>query len=160
MNRQFDEAIGEMTRAGASATQIAATVGCTTRTVSNARKRLGLAQSQSHRTLTADQVEQILDDTRRGLSCGEIAARVGCGRNTVTNVRRRHGLLSRNWSPFSDAELERAELLLTDGASLMEVARTLGRDKSAVCKRFRGRGWSPQQSGSFTKLLSEMGGVL
>lgn len=47
--------------------------------------------------------------------------------------------------PLSDSEIRFAEQLLDDGASFREVARTLDRNPSVICRHFPGRGWTAQQ---------------
>jgi hypothetical protein len=42
-----------------------------------------------------------------------------------------------------------ALMLLDDGASYTEVARTLGCDRKWVSKRFPGRGWTAQEGGAY-----------
>ncbi|MCV7358515.1 helix-turn-helix domain-containing protein [Mycolicibacterium fluoranthenivorans] len=44
--------------------------------------------------------------------------------------------------PFTEADAQAAKTLLEEGASYREVARTLGRNASIICRRFPGRGWS------------------
>lgn len=46
--------------------------------------------------------------------------------------------------PFTEADARTAEALLEDGASYREVARTLGRNQSIICRHFPGRGWSDE----------------
>ncbi len=53
------------------------------------------------------------------------------------------------WSPD---EQQRALAMLADGASLWEVARTLGRDYETIWLRFRGMGWTRQQCNEYREI--------
>ncbi len=58
------------------------------------------------------------------------------------------------------AEMRRADELLADGVSFADVARTLGRSKSAICRRFPGRGWTAEQVAERASLERRFRGVL
>lgn len=61
---------------------------------------------------------------------------------------------------LSEDENRRAAELLEGGASYREVARTIGRSASVVCRRFPGRGWTPEQVAERASLDRRYGGVL
>jgi hypothetical protein len=48
---------------------------------------------------------------------------------------------------------ERALALLDDGASYAETARSIGKDRSWVTKRFPGRGWTKQEGGAYGYMM-------
>lgn len=61
---------------------------------------------------------------------------------------------------LSDDEKNRAAELLDGGASYREVARTIGRSASVLCRRFPGRGWTRDQVAERASLDRRFGGVL
>lgn len=93
--------------------------------------------------------------TWEGWSAQQIAARLDVTARTVCRDRAKIGGVARpRPAPFSDDEYRRAQQLLDDGCSLSEVARTLGRDVATICRRFRGQGWTREQTGQFNKLVA------
>lgn len=93
-----DERVMRLTRQGMSIPQIAEILGCAERTVSRARKRVGVARPP-HQRFTPEQVaiaEQLFDD---GCSCAEVARTID--RLDVSVWKRwRH----RSWTPQQVAE--------------------------------------------------------
>lgn len=61
---------------------------------------------------------------------------------------------------LSDDEKLRAAELLDGGASYREVARTIGRSASVICRRFPGRGWTLEQVAERASLDRRYSGVL
>jgi transposase-like protein len=61
---------------------------------------------------------------------------------------------------LTDEEKQLAEQLLSDGASMREVARTIGRSASVICRRFPGRGWTLEQVAERASLDRRFKGVL
>ena len=68
----------------------------------------------------------------------------GVKERTVHRILEKAGL-GRNLSLLTLEELEKAWLLLEDGASYNEVARTIGRPYSAVRKALPGYTWTKEQ---------------
>ena len=99
--------------------------------------------------LSADDIAQrwndIIDLAQRGVAPRLIAERIGVSPGTVYRIQRQYGLLCGSRRPFTDDELEQAEAMLSDGCSIAETARTLGRSTTVVWRRFRGRGWTREQ---------------
>lgn len=50
---------------------------------------------------------------------------------------------------FTADEIARIESMLEDGASLAEVARTVGRHVQLISRKWRGRGWTREQVSEF-----------
>lgn len=91
---------------------------------------------------------RIAELTLAGYSAAEIATQIGITARTVVRARSRTGASRpcNHNNYMTPAEMARAEALLDDGASLSEVARTLGRSTVTLSKWFPGRGW-PRGSG-------------
>lgn len=105
-----------------------------------------------------------LDDM--GLSASQIARECGVSARTVVRWRHAAGRSrGAQADPVSEALLSRARLLLDDGASASEAARTIGCSTKALLKRWPNSGWTPQQSGAFAldlrrlRVASELRGV-
>jgi len=90
--------------------------------------------------------------TRQGWSAQQIADELNVTTRTVVRSRKRSGILGSPPQWMTDEELAIAERMLDDGASLTEVARTLDRHPTSIWKRFRGRGWTPAQTGQHNAL--------
>lgn len=105
----------------------------------------------------ADDRETRIDEVRRltraGLTAQQIADRVGCSKRQVGRDRRTLGIAP-PWQQLTDEQVQRAEELLDDGASNLEVARTIGCDERTIRRRFPGRGWTKQQAAEHSALLS------
>lgn len=90
---------------------------------------------------TVERYRRIAELTRQGMTARQIAEALGCTMRTVCRARARTGV-SRPAAPlYPDEVWVMAESLLKDGASLMEVARTIGCDHRTVTKRFPGYLW-------------------
>jgi AraC-like DNA-binding protein len=105
--------------------------------------------------------ERIADLTCEGWTAPQIASEIGVHPRTVTRVRRRTGVGGPVPVPFTADELELAEAMLADGASIAEVARTLrGTNTGALGRRFKGRGWTREQCAEYRALLRRLGTVV
>ncbi len=100
--------------------------------------------------------DRIVDLTCEGWTAAQIAQETGVTARTVTRIRRRCGVAGPVYPRLSDEELELAERMLADGASIVDVARTLGRSEDAMRKRFRGRGWSNAQVAEYRAMLRKL----
>lgn len=160
----------KLTRQGLSARQIGERLGVTKRTVERDRaappssrrppppgviriaKKPRTTLAEIHAGIAARR-EQVVKLTREGMTAPEIGERLNIAERTVNRDRVKMGVgqpMIRSWT---DEEQARAETLLADGASLNEVARTLGRHRDTIGDRFRGRGWTAEQTGQYNKLL-------
>lgn len=93
--------------------------------------------------------------TREGLLTYEIAARLNINRRTVARDRVALGIGLPGATPYTDEEHLRALEMLRDGCSLIEVARTLGRNECTIRQRYRGMGWSPREIGQYNHLRAQ-----
>lgn len=103
--------------------------------------------------------QQVVDMTKFGMTLEQIAEQSGF---SIPHVRRIQAKLmgprgSRR--PYTCDELERIETMLDDGCSLAEIARTLGRNRHALSRRFAGRGWTRQQVAEWLVLQREIARV-
>lgn len=87
--------------------------------------------------------------TRAGMPAPEIATRLGITTRSVQRIRRACGISQPVPAPLSDEELATAKALFDDGASRLEVARTIGRNTSAVERAFPGRCWTPTEQNEY-----------
>jgi hypothetical protein len=83
--------------------------------------------------------------TALGFSAAQIAVWLGISARHVQRCRAAAGITQPCATPLTADEIARAEQMLDDGASLKEVARTLGRCREAIERRFPGRAWTPTQ---------------
>ncbi|AKQ06960.1 DNA binding protein [Mycobacterium phage Royals2015] len=91
-------------------------------------------------------VERIVALSWNGWTIGDIAKEVGCSDRTVSRVRVRHGI-SRGEAhdPIPEHVLAQAARLLDDGASYTDAAATVGCSRTALRRKFPGRGWDRRQ---------------
>lgn len=102
----------------------------------------------------AERRKVVAELTWEGWTLDAIAARLNVTPRTVSRDRDELKITQPWPSRFTDDEYRRAQELLDDGYSLQEVARTLHRNVETIAKRFRGRGWSPEQTGQYNRLLA------
>lgn len=95
-----------------------------------------------------------------GLNDREIARELGSSADYIARLRKQKGM-TRNYRPaLSPGEKARAETLLSDGASIRDVAETLGRHKETISAAFPGRGWTRTMIGSHAVLMIRKGHIL
>jgi len=99
-----------------------------------------------------DRRQAVAELTRQGLSTNQIAKQLGVATRTVERDRVAAGVAQPRWPFWTEAEHRRALELIEDGASLREVADTLGRGYYGVCDRFHGLGWTNAQTGEFNRM--------
>ena len=97
--------------------------------------------------VTAERTRRVAEFTRQGLSAPAIANILGVSTRSVQRARQRGGVSQGAPVPFSEDEERLAQALLDDGASMGEVARTLGRSRTPLLRRFRDYvRWTPAQA--------------
>lgn len=106
----------------------------------------------------AARYERIVAMARRGCTVPEIMDAVGVGASTVVAARKAAGLSKPRPPRYTDTELEQAEQLLADGAPYAEVARTLGRSRQALARRFPGRGMPQAERDDLTRARRRLEG--
>lgn len=91
-----------------------------------------------------------------GLNATEIAEALGFSVRNVQRYRSRLGVVQHvpraAWRPGPEWEAQ-ASSLIADGASIREVARTMGCHQDTVIRRFRGKGWTLQQAGAHSQAM-------
>lgn len=103
--------------------------------------------------------ERIVELTRAGWTAQQIADALRITSRTVARARVRRGVAKPPTPPLTDDEIQRAELLLDDGASCAEVARTLGRCPGAIRKRFPGRGGKPGAGVEWRRMMAALDAI-
>lgn len=84
--------------------------------------------------------------TQAGATALEIASALRVSTQTVARDRQHLGItLIARRVEVTPAMLAQIEVLLDDGCSVLEVARTVGCSRKQVALRFPGRGWSRDQ---------------
>jgi hypothetical protein len=97
--------------------------------------------------------------TRAGYSTREIAAAVGVHERTVSRARVRTGVAQPANRPFTADDMRTAGSLLDDGASLSEVARTIGRDPITIRKYFPGCGWQRGSGIEYRRMIAALNAI-
>jgi len=91
--------------------------------------------------------------TRLGLTTPDIAARLAVTERTILRDREKLKLTQPiTWRPITDSQHRRALAMIADGASLLEVARTLGFTGNQLRRKYRGMGWTPSQIGAYSAM--------
>lgn len=106
--------------------------------------------------------KRVVELTRSGHSLSQIAMILGITRRSVERFRQLEGLTEGYVPPpeVTEEEVERARLLLEDGASYKEVGRTLGRCYHTIQRRLPGYEWSEEQRREFMSVRRRFAGVL
>lgn len=138
---------------GLTTAEIMAAVGCGSSTVCEVRREHGIASLE----VRLHDWDKVVRMTLEGRSAPDIAAILGCTTRTVQRIRRKSGVARPAVAPMTEHEVARAEAMLADGASLSEVARTLGR--GGLHKRFKGRGWSSADGAMARQMFAEVEAV-
>lgn len=155
--RVSDEEFVQMCKAATSLREVLQASGYH---ASTARRRMEKLSIPPFATPTQDMHDHdlIAELLRAGLKHRMIAERVGCTVRAVQRVAQLNPELRRNATPvpLSGEELQTAREMLEDGASYVEVARTLKRSQRAIHKHFPNMGWTPRQAGEYSAMLRHM----
>jgi DNA-binding CsgD family transcriptional regulator len=101
---------------------------------------------------------RVLQLTQEGLTNRQIADMVGITCRSVTRVRARHAAVHPAAAALLTVdETARALALLEDGASYVEVAKTLGRNNNTIRRRLPGYRWTPQQTAEYAVMMRTLG---
>lgn len=88
-----------------------------------------------NRPLPPQSREQIRRLAGSGLGAGEVARRCGVHEGTVRAIwREQYRAPRQGWHRFSDKDRQRAEQMLSEGMTLIEIGLELGFDRSTVRK--------------------------
>lgn len=96
---------------------------------------------------------QFLQLHAAGWPAWKIATEVGVATRTVQRWRGRAGVAKAAGTRFTADEIEVARLLLEDGASYNEAARSIGRDATCLKRKLPGYGWSQEQSIEYAVMM-------
>lgn len=108
-------------------------------------------------TYNPERTERVVKLTQRGLTSPEIARMLGVSSRTVQRHRKLAGISQPLPPPFSEDEYRRAQELFEDGASLHEIANTLGRSNTPLLRLFPNYNkWDRQQCAEAGKWGREM----
>jgi DNA-binding NarL/FixJ family response regulator len=107
--------------------------------------------------LTNAEIEQrwrrIVELTLRGVPAHLIAEQLGISERSVFRIRRQRLGPRAPRRDFTDDEIAYVEAMLTDGASIAEIARTIGRCPATVNKRWPHRGWDKTACAEFAAFM-------
>lgn len=92
--------------------------------------------------MNIDNQSRVVQMTRDGFTAQQIAAALGVCERTINRVRMATGVGIIKPPPMSDDEIAISKRLLEDGASYMEVARTLNRYWITIRDHVPGYGWT------------------
>lgn len=99
----------------------------------------------------------VLDIIAEGGSNPQAAKAIGVSVKTVERIRRKAGISAGcAFARFSPEEDKLARAMLEDGASFNEVARTLNRALSTICRKYKGMGWTKQELSEFNSWQMRM----
>lgn len=93
--------------------------------------------------------QEVLHRTNQGQSLTTIVSALGVTERTIHRDRVALGIAGTNPPQLTATEKARARMLLDDGASYIETARTLGRSDKAIARHFPGYGWTRQQGNEY-----------
>lgn len=109
-----------------------------------------------------DRWNRVAELSRRGVSAALIAEQLGITHRSVNRIKARQTGVETS-RRFTAEEIARVEDMLSDGCSLSEIARTIGRSPGSVRKRWRGQGWTKSAGGELGalryKALQQLPGV-
>lgn len=108
--------------------------------------------------ISAERQQRVVQLTRAGYCASAIAAQLGINKRSVQRYRQRAGVsrteLRRERTP--DEILARAAMLLEDGASYVEAARTVGVERKVLARHLPGYTWTPAQCTAQGHLMRQM----
>lgn len=106
--------------------------------------------------------EELENRVRSGKTLHQARLELGLSRRkaqAIAKDRRLHGFIKAGAKPQWEPELlERAKILLEDGASYHEVSRTTGIPRTTLTDNLPGYGWTLSEAGKFGQMLLKTGG--
>lgn len=120
------------------------------------RLRIDADRAREHANEIEDRAHRLREVARMSrlhMTLAEIAEALRTSRRQIVKDRKALGLSKGAPIKMTQEELERAEALLDDGASLSEIARTLKLSERTIRRRFPGRGWTKEQTAEYTSAL-------
>lgn len=140
-----------MTLQNYTAREIAMRLGVTERTITKDRAATGVSRTKSP-TDTTERREKVAALTHEGWTIAKIAELLRVTERTIERDREKLKISGPKPRLWTEEEHQHALALIADGCSLSEVADTVGRSYAAVCDRFPGMGWTPEQAGQYNRL--------
>lgn len=156
MSPEQDARVAELTLAGLTRSEIAQELRLSANQVSLARKRTGIYAPTNGGGRPSIPVGRVVSLTERNYTTRQIATILGCTDRTVIRARVKAGIAQVPAPRLTDDQRALADNLITDGASLAEVARTIGCSYSTIYRHFRGRGFTRSEIGQYSQLVRSM----
>lgn len=151
-----DRLLAEIEDRGTDA-MVARAFGVSGSTVARWRDHYHIPRSavKSRGTIKVDR-ERVREFTLQQVPSNRQAVILGCSPRTIERVRRELGLLTKTQPPpVSDEVRKNVKAMLDDGASYIEVHRTLGVSERWLGRNFPGMGWTNSQAAQYRKSLDD-----
>lgn len=100
--------------------------------------------------------QRIADWTRQGYSARRIAEWTGLSSRHVVRIRAQMGVAGPTPRRLTDDEVALAEILLVDGASIRDAARTIGCNDMTLHRRYPQAKWSRSQVGRWARYMAQV----
>lgn len=97
--------------------------------------------------------EQVRRLTLEGLSAPEIAARLGITPRSVARARVRARVAAAAPVPLTEDTLRAVRAMLEDGASHLEISRTLPISRKSLSRHFPGTAWSARHASDLASFI-------
>ena len=146
-SRGINEQVALLARQGFGPAEIGKELGITASAARNRKRRLGIDDGRiGNRKYDYDEIRALFD---RGFDVTEVCRRTGVPRDRVRTLATEWGFREPLPNPreLLPGKLEKARVLLEDGASYGEVVRTLHISRTVLRKHFPGYGWSSVEGG-------------
>ena len=93
---------------------------------------------------------------QQGMSAVQVAKKLGVNTTTITKMRNRLSIPAYVETDDFKKALEFADELFEDECPIAEVARSTGLSYSLLAQRYKGRGWTQSQNGTFNMELKHI----
>lgn len=118
-----------------------------------------MSRAERAAEVIAERDERVKELSAKSWSLRQISDELGVSTREVSRARVRLGIQQELPPPLTASEIAQAEALIDEGASLSEVARTVGRTATTWARQFPGSAWSRQQSGAWARFVTKNGGM-
>jgi hypothetical protein len=103
-----------------------------------------------------EQIAWIVQD-RPSITTSELAKRFGVSKRVIQRDRKAVGVSAEPTPSWGEEKTEQVLAMLDDGASYVEISRTLGVGEDYVREKYPGRGWTKEQMWEYNSLLKRYG---